>query len=112
MLNRLHHWRTHWAFKHLGVEVHNILEQWFVQRWRRCEGTEAADQQQPASQQLLVVLQLHCVVDQLGQDLVPQRRPAETLLRYVVTQHPLLPVTQVRLSSEAQDLRRGEDPGV
>lgn len=53
------------------------------------------------------MLQFARVVDQLGQDLIPQRRPAQALLRYVVTQHPLLPLTQVRLSSEAQDLKRG-----
>lgn len=94
----------HWP----PVDREHLLEQRFVQcrRWR--EGTEAADQQQPAPQLLLLLLQVPRVINQLGQNLVPQRRPALALLHYVVTQHPLLPVAQVVLPSEAQDLRKGE----
>lgn len=46
------------------------------------------------------------MVSQLGQNLVPQGRPALTLLHYVVTQHLLLPAVKVGLTCETQDLRR------
>ncbi|TNN50576.1 hypothetical protein EYF80_039216 [Liparis tanakae] len=53
-------------------------------------GTEAAGQQQPAPQALLL-RQTPRLIHQLGEDLVPQRWPALAPLHHVVRQHLLLP---------------------
>lgn len=77
------------------IKVFILLEQGFVQCWRRSECAETAGQQQPASPAVLLFLQAPNVVNQLDQDLVPQSRTVLALLQDVVTEHLLLPTTEV-----------------
>lgn len=86
--------------------VFDILEQRFLQSWRRREGTQTARQKQPASQGALLPLTVPGVVHQLSQNLVSDVGLRLALFHNVVSQHLLLPASQIWVPSETQNLRK------